>query len=92
MSLTNALFLVAALTSANPPSADTLAGLSFHRVPGDGYGCSVLAAGDDASWHGCCVSTPTVFYDGDLYRMWFVGGTTTSDAACLTVFGRRSAW
>ena len=76
MVLTHTLLVALALTSANP-SAGAIAGLTFHRVPGGGYGHSVLEAGDGTSFHSSYVSGPTVVYDGQLYRMWFAAGRPT---------------
>ena len=56
-----------------------LADAEFHRVPGTGWGGSVLDAGSDLSWFGLGATMPTVVFDGTTYRMWFVGSSKTTD-------------
>jgi len=79
MTIILSLLIAHSVTGAEPISADTLMHLPFQRVAGKSYGDSVLAAGRQGDWHALYVSTPTVIYDGALYRMWFVGGAPTKD-------------
>lgn len=62
------------------PRIDDIVGAEWHRVPGPASGKSVLDVGIPGSWRDSFVGSPTVDFDGKLYRMWFAGGQTTSDA------------
>ncbi len=59
---------------------DDLAGVAWSRVPGPASGESVLDVGPPESWYDSYVGSPTVDFDNQRYRMWFVGGQKTSDA------------
>jgi hypothetical protein len=63
----------------NSSSAEDLGSLTFERVPGPTHGNSCLEPGPSGSWYSQYVSAPTVLYDGETYRMWFVGSQTTED-------------
>lgn len=76
-----AIALAAEATVANEtasPRVGDLAGAEWHRVQGPAYGGSVLDVGPSGSWYDSYVGFPTVHFDGELYRMWFVGGQKTS--------------
>ncbi len=64
-----------------PPNAsiDALANANFKRVPGTADQGAALGVGPPASWHRSYVWGPTVDFDGELYRMWFVGAEPADD-------------
>ena len=62
------------------PSVENLERLTFRRVPGSAAQGSVLDVGEPTSWYRDYVGEPTIYFDGKVYRMWFVGGARTSDA------------
>ncbi|HMC65823.1 MAG TPA: hypothetical protein VKI65_12870 [Gemmataceae bacterium] len=64
-------------TLSRPLSVDDLVKARFHRVPGKAYGGASFDTGGSGSWYEHYASSPTVEYDGDTYRMWFVGGAPT---------------
>ena len=61
-------------------AVDQLLKAKFRRVTGPAHGGSTLDVGPKGSWYATNASSPTIHYDGTLYRMWFVGGTPTDDA------------
>lgn len=62
-----------------PLRVDDLVKAKWHRVPGPAYGGAALDTGEPGSWCRCCASAATVDFDGELYRMWFVGSAKTDD-------------
>ena len=69
------------LATENPlPRVDDLAGAKWSRIARPAFGKSVLDVGPPGSWYGTFAMMSTVDFDGELYRMWFVGGQKTSDA------------
>jgi len=76
----------AADTSAKDTSDQNLVSVSailksrFERVQGPSAGESVLDTGNAESWNSDYVVMPTVHFDGEQYRMWFVGGASTKDS------------
>jgi hypothetical protein len=69
------------VTGSQQPSVSDLTKSEFKRVPGDAYGGSVLDIGEPNSWFRVYVATPTIDFDGNTYRMWFVGGAHTQDSS-----------
>ncbi len=61
------------------PTVEQLEKIAFHRVPGDAANGAVLDMGAPGSWYSGTVSMPTIHFDGELYRMWFVGDEPTKD-------------
>ena len=62
-----------------PPRVDDLVSATFDRVAGHAAGGATLDTGEPGSWFAECVGSPTVDFDGERYRMWFVGGAKTDD-------------
>ena len=62
-------------------TVDEIEHCRFKRVLGSAYGGACLDTGTAGSWYSDTVSTPTVDFNGDVYRMWFVGGAPTDDPA-----------
>jgi hypothetical protein len=65
--------------AADGPSVDILEKVSFQRVPGGASQGACLDVGPAGSWYGGTVGMPTVHFDGQLYRLWFVGDEPTKD-------------
>lgn len=61
------------------PKVNDLVQATFKRIPGKAYGGAALDTGEPGSWYSDYVGSPTVDCDGQLYRLWFVGGTKTTD-------------
>jgi len=61
------------------PRVEQLEKLRFQRIPGEAGGRAVLDVGTPGSWFSATVATPTIHFDGDVYRMWFVGDEQTRD-------------
>jgi hypothetical protein len=59
------------------PGVKTLLQAGFYRVPGNAYGGAVLDIGEAGSWYSQEVWGPTVDFDGQVYRLWFIGGAKT---------------
>jgi hypothetical protein len=76
-------FLAFCATNAAAGEQATVAQLAagtFHRVAGSETGGACLDIGPEGSWYSQWVGSPTVDFDGETYRMWFVGGAPTKDA------------
>jgi predicted GH43/DUF377 family glycosyl hydrolase len=71
--------LTALAGSERNPSVDAILAQHFQRVAGAASQGASFDPGPAGSWYDGYVTAPTVSYDGKLYRMWFVGGTKTSD-------------
>lgn len=69
------------LTTAAPPEAtvEVLLKAGFDRVVGRQAGGAVLFPDNTSDWFEHTVASPTVDFDGQAYRMWFVGLTMTGD-------------
>ena len=65
--------------SADPPSVEALLKSTFDRVVGSQTGGAAVFPDTKSVWFNLSVSLPTVDFDGETYRMWFVGHTMTSD-------------
>ena len=76
-----AILALLLLGGSHTSLAGDLDSLSFQRVPGPAHGNSCLAPGPAGSWYSQYVSSPTVLFDGETYRMWFVGSQSTDDAS-----------
>ena len=61
------------------PSVDDILKVKFERVQGETYRGAVLDIGPEGSWYAYSVLRPAIDFDGELFRMWFVGQTRTSD-------------
>ncbi len=61
------------------PTVADLAAAKAGRVAGGAAQGSVLDAGGADGWCDNYVWGPTVLFHGDIYPMWFAGGTTTKD-------------
>ena len=58
---------------------EKLARAKFNRVVGPAASGSVLDVGPAGSWCDYVVWAPTIDFDGQVYRMWFTGGSKTAD-------------
>ena len=61
-------------------TVDQLALATWKRVRGPAEHGSVLGPGEPGGWRSAYVGFPTVEFDGEMYRMWFVGAQKTDDA------------
>ncbi len=64
-------------TTVSPLTVEELLGLTWEVVEGPETGGAVLDVAD-GTWRSAYVGEPTVHYDGELFRMWFKGGTPAS--------------
>jgi predicted GH43/DUF377 family glycosyl hydrolase len=62
-----------------PVTVDQLAKATWERVRGPADKGSVLGPGEPGGWRSAYVGFPTVEFDGETYRMWFVGAQKTDD-------------
>lgn len=62
-----------------PVTIDQLAKATWKRVKGPADKGSVLGPGEPGGWRSAYVGFPTVEFDGETYRMWFVGAQKTDD-------------
>jgi len=67
----------AATATGQTPSVDDILKQRFERAAGAAYGGAALDPGEPGTWYDGYLSGATVCYDGNVYRMWFVGATKT---------------
>ncbi|MDA0836009.1 MAG: hypothetical protein O2955_13720 [Planctomycetota bacterium] len=60
-------------------SVEQLEKAVFKRVAGGAPQGACLDVGPSGSWFSYTVGLPTVHFDGEMYRMWFIGDETTKD-------------
>jgi len=63
---------------AAQPTVEMVLNAQFNRVAGPETGDAALFPDTQSDWYDHSVSMPTVEFDGEMYRMWFVGHTMTS--------------
>ena len=61
----------------------------FHRVAGDQSGQAVIYPDSGSRWFDHSVGSPTVEFDGETYRMWFVGMSRSDDPGIPYGFAER---
>ncbi len=80
LSLTVLSALFSSASAAGPLlSVGSLLQAEFHRVPGAAHGGSCVFPDSSSSWCNQFLGSPTVHFDGSIYRMWFVGSSLTKD-------------
>ena len=87
------LWLLAHILSTNSwaasPQVSQLLKSSFERTTGTEPGGAALYPDSASSWYDHSVVSPSVHYDGKLYRLWFVGLSRTQDPQIPYGFAER---
>ncbi|MBI85462.1 MAG: hypothetical protein CMJ81_19895 [Planctomycetaceae bacterium] len=78
-----------ALAAEPTAKVDVILKSPFQRVPGTQPGNAAVYPDSSSSWFNHSVGTPTVDFDGQTYRMWFVGLSRTDDKRIPYGFAER---
>ena len=76
---------------ADPPTVpvETILAAPFERVAGPAIGSASFYPDTTSSWCDHTVASPTVDFDGKMWRMWFVGMSRTDDPGIPYGFAER---
>jgi hypothetical protein len=77
------------LAAEEPASVGSVLRSQFQRVAGDQSGQAVVYPDSSSSWFDHSVGSPTVIFDGETYRMWFVGMSRSDDPGIPYGFAER---
>ena len=73
------LFGICSVSLAAPPTVDQILAGKFERVLGNKTGGAAIFPPKNSKWCDQFLSSPTVHFDGKIYRCWFVGSAMTKD-------------